>query len=75
MQVDQELDCSGLSCPMPVLKLSKTIDKLDTGQVLKMIGTDPGSVEDVPKWCNRTKNELLDSNEEGGKYIFFIKKG
>ena len=74
MEIDQELDCSGLSCPMPVLKLSQTVKKMDSGKVLKMTGTDPGSVDDVPKWCKRTKNELLDSIEEGGKYIFIVKK-
>ena len=59
---------------MPVLRLAKTVDKLESGKIIKMIGTDPGSLDDVPKWCNRTNNELLESKEEGGKYIFVIKK-
>ena len=72
---DEELDASGLSCPMPILKLSKVIKKLDKGKVIKMIGTDPGSLDDVPKFCKRKNCELLSTGEtEDGKYLYFIKK-
>ena len=71
---DQELDCSGLSCPMPILKLTKAMKKLDSGKVLKMIGTDPGSKQDVPDWCTRKGHELLDTQVDGGATSFFIKK-
>lgn len=71
---NEVLDCSGLSCPMPILKTKKTIDKLEAGQILKMIATDPGSKPDIDAWTNRTGHELLEYQEEGNKHIFFIKK-
>ena len=49
---DQELDCSGLACPMPILKTKKAVDSLQLGQVLKMIATDPGSLPDIQAWTN-----------------------
>jgi tRNA 2-thiouridine synthesizing protein A len=71
---DQVLDCSGLACPMPIIKTKKAVDGLDVGQVLKMIATDPGSVSDVNAWTRKTGHELVDSEQEDGKHIFFIKK-
>ena len=73
-EFDMELDLKGLSCPMPILKLTKHVKGMDQGQVVKMIGTDPGSVDDVPKWVKRKKHELLASEEVDGNYIFYIKK-
>jgi tRNA 2-thiouridine synthesizing protein A len=75
MEFDVELDTSGLSCPMPIMKLGKQIKSMQSGQVVKLIGTDPGSLDDVPKWCKRTKNELLHTESKGGNYFFYIKKG
>lgn len=71
---DQELDCSGLSCPMPILKTKKAVDKMEPGQVLKMIATDPGSLPDVQAWTSKTGNELLGHEEDGGTFTFYIKK-
>ncbi len=71
---DQELDCSDLSCPMPILKTKKAMDTLSSGQVLKMIATDPGSLPDIEAWTSKTGNQLLSHIEEGKKFIFFIKK-
>ncbi len=71
---DQELDCSGLSCPMPILKTKKAIDGLQSGQVLKMTATDPGSVPDINAWTAKTGHKLLGHEEKGDKKIFFIKK-
>ena len=73
-QFDQELDCSGLACPMPILKTKKAIDALQTGQVLKMVSTDPGSVPDMEAWTSKTGHELLGHENEGGKFIFYIKR-
>ncbi len=75
MQVDEKLDCKGLSCPMPIIKLSKVIKKMQSGQILEMIGTDPGSKTDVPAWCGKTGNEFLEQKEEDGAFVFYIKKG
>ena len=74
IQADQELDCRGLSCPIPILKTKKAIDGLGSGQVLKMISTDPGSVNDVHAWAKRTGNPLISSEESGSEYVFFLKK-
>ena len=71
---DQELDCSGLACPMPILKTKKAVDALATGQVLKMIATDPGSLPDVEAWTSKTGHKLLEHEQDGEKFIFFIKK-
>ncbi len=71
---DQVLDCSGLACPMPILKTKKAVDALKLGQVLEMIATDPGSVSDMNAWTTKTGHELLGSQQDGAKYIFFIKK-
>lgn len=71
---DQVLDCSGLACPMPILKTKKSVDGLQVGQVLKMVATDPGSVNDVSAWARTTGQTLLASEQEGGKYVFYIQK-
>jgi tRNA 2-thiouridine synthesizing protein A len=71
---DQELDASGLNCPLPILRAKKAITGLSTGQVLRIVATDPGSVKDFEAFCKQTGNELLESGEEGGKFVFMIKK-
>jgi tRNA 2-thiouridine synthesizing protein A len=71
---DEELDCSGLACPMPILKTKKAVDALAPGQILKMISTDPGSQSDIEAWTSRTGNPLLASETSGDTYTFFIQK-
>ena len=71
---DQELDASGLNCPLPILRAKKTLNGMDAGQILHIIATDPGSVKDFDAFSNQTGNELLESKEEGGKFHFLIKK-
>ncbi len=73
-QADQVLDCSGLSCPMPVIKTSKAIKTIEIGQILKMIATDPGSQADMEAWSRQTGNEMLASLKEGDKFVYFIKR-
>ena len=73
--VKQTLDCSGLCCPMPVVKTKLAMKKLEVGDVLEMISTDPGAMPDMAAWARQTNHELLDSKDEGGDiYRFFIKK-
>ena len=71
---DMTLDCSGLNCPMPVIKTSKAIKQLDIGQILKVVSTDSGSPPDMEAWARQTGHELLDSHQEGSKYIFFFRR-
>jgi len=59
---------------MPILKTKKAIDKLEAGQILEMIATDPGSKPDMDAWTNRTGHELLEYRQDGDKHIFFVKK-
>ncbi|MDP1714244.1 MAG: sulfurtransferase TusA family protein [Anaerolineales bacterium] len=71
---DQVLDCTGLLCPMPIVKTSKAMKELQAGQVLKMIATDAGSPPDIEAWSRQTGNELLRSTTENDKFVFFLKK-
>lgn len=74
MDFDKELDARGLNCPLPILRTKKALVELTTGQVLKIMATDPGSVKDFQAFAKQTGNELLSSAESGGEYVFFMKK-
>jgi len=74
MNFDETLDCKGLSCPMPILKLAKAIKAMESGKVLELLGTDPGSKNDIPAWCEKTGNEFLGTEEEAGVSKFYIRK-
>jgi tRNA 2-thiouridine synthesizing protein A len=71
---DQELDASGLNCPLPILRAKKTLNSMSSGQVLHIIATDPGSVKDFDAFAKQTGNVLMESKEEGGKFHFLIRK-
>jgi tRNA 2-thiouridine synthesizing protein A len=71
---DQVLDCSGMLCPMPVVKASKAIKMMGIGQILKMIATDPGAPPDMEAWSRQTGNELLRSIQDDGKFVFYIRR-
>jgi tRNA 2-thiouridine synthesizing protein A len=71
---DEELDASGLNCPLPILRAKKTLTGMESGKVLHIIATDPGSVKDFEAFARQTGNELMESKEEGGKFLFLIKK-
>ncbi len=75
INVDRTLDAKGLSCPMPLLRTKKEIDKISSGQVLEILGTDPGSRNDLPGWCERSGHEFMGEKEDSGFYHFYIKKG
>ena len=68
------LDARGLLCPMPVVKTAKAMKGLETGEVLKLISTDRGSVADIPAWAESTNNELVEWHEESGEFIFYLRK-
>lgn len=74
INADKVLDCSGMLCPMPVVKTSKAIRDVSVGQVLKMIATDPGAPSDMQAWSRQTGHELLQSAEEDGKYVFYLRR-
>ncbi|WP_455221133.1 sulfurtransferase TusA family protein [Kaarinaea lacus] len=71
---DQELDASGLNCPLPILRAKKSLAAMESGQVLHIIATDPGAVKDFEAFAKQTGNELMESREEAGKFHFMMKK-
>ena len=71
---DKVLDCTGLLCPIPVIKTSKAIKEIEVGQVLKMLATDPGAPADMEAWAKQTGNELLASEKENGTFVFYIRR-
>ena len=70
----QELDARGLNCPLPILRAKKAINGLQSGDVLRVRATDPGSVKDFDAFCEQTGNELISSEQNGGEYLFQIRK-
>jgi tRNA 2-thiouridine synthesizing protein A len=74
MNFDKEFDASGLSCPLPILKTKKALADMASGQVLKVIATDSGSVKDMQAFADQTGNALLATEEVNGKFTFFMKK-
>lgn len=74
MSFDKELDTRGMNCPLPILKTKKALADMTTGQILKVISTDAGSVKDMQAFANQTGNPLVSSSEEKGEYIFMMKK-
>jgi len=74
MNFDKELNARGLSCPLPIVKTKKALADMTTGQVLKVISTDVGSVKDMQAFADQTGNTLLSTAEQNGEYIFFMQK-
>jgi len=74
MEFDKELDARGLNCPLPILRAKKALADVTSGQVLKILSTDPGSVKDFAAFAKQTGNELLSSAEAGGEFTFFMRK-
>jgi tRNA 2-thiouridine synthesizing protein A len=74
MEFDKELDARGLNCPLPILRAKKALADVDSGKVLKILSTDPGSVKDFAAFAKQTGNELLSTAEAGGEFTFFMKK-
>jgi len=74
MDFSKEFDASGLSCPLPIVKTKKALADMTSGQVLRVISTDPGSVADMGAFAEQTGNVLLEQGSEGGKFVFYLKK-
>jgi tRNA 2-thiouridine synthesizing protein A len=72
--VAEVLDCRGLLCPMPVVKLSKAIKKLDMGSVIEMLATDPGSVADLEAFERQTGHQVVGRSEADGVYHFLVRR-
>ena len=69
------LDCSGLQCPGPIMKVNETLKDMEDGEVLKVSATDMGFAADVDSWCRRTGNTLINTERQGKENIVYIRKG
>ena len=74
MNYDKELDARGLNCPLPILKAKKSLNDMLSGQVLRIVATDPGSVKDFQAFSKQTGNELLSQTEENKEFIVFLRR-
>ncbi len=74
MNFDRELDARGLNCPLPILRAKKALGEMQSGQTLRILATDPGSVKDFAAFAKQTGNELLSSAENNKEFEFYIKR-
>lgn len=73
-EFDIELDLRGLNCPLPILKTKKALTTLKSGQILKIIGTDPGSPKEFQMFDRLAGFQLLTIEEQGEEFHYYIKK-
>jgi tRNA 2-thiouridine synthesizing protein A len=74
MQYDKDLDARGLNCPLPILRAKKALGDMASGQVLRILSTDPGSEKDFQAFAKQTGNELLSHSEADKVYTFLLRK-
>lgn len=74
MNFDQEVDARGLNCPLPILKAKKALSAMESGQVLRVSATDPGSVRDFQAFAKQTGNALLAHEEANAEFTFFMQR-
>lgn len=74
MNFDKELDARHLPCPMPIVKTKKSLNDMSSGQVLRVVTTDTGSVGDMQAFADQTGSQLLEFSDTGPEYVFYLKK-
>ncbi|MDR3064265.1 MULTISPECIES: sulfurtransferase TusA family protein [Comamonas] len=74
MQVDQEVDTRGLNCPLPILKAKKALAAMHSGQLLKVVATDTGSIRDFQAFAKQTGNELVEQQTLGDEFIHILRR-
>ena len=74
MQFNKEIDARGLNCPLPILKTKKALSEMLSGQVLRVLATDPGSVRDFQAFSKQTGNELLSHEEHDKEFEYYVKR-
>ena len=74
MEANKELDTRGLNCPLPILKAKKALAEMLSGEVLKVVSTDPGSMRDFQAFARQTGNELLEQSADETDYIHFLRR-
>ena len=74
MQTDKAVDATGLSCPLPILRAKKALSELDSGQTVKVIATDKGSIRDFQEFAKQTGNELVEQETIGNTFIHVLRR-
>ena len=74
MQVEKEIDTRGLNCPLPILKAKKALADMRSGEVLKVVSTDPGSMRDFQAFARQTGNELVEQTTAADEFIHFLRR-
>jgi tRNA 2-thiouridine synthesizing protein A len=74
VNIDARIDCIGLFCPMPIVKIREAVRTLAVGQVIEMVADDPSSDPDMKSWTKRTGHELLEVSKSGAIYRFLVRK-
>lgn len=74
MEFHKELDARGLNCPLPILKAKKALAEMASGEILRVIATDPGSVRDFQAFAKQTGNTLVGQSENNNEFTFFMKR-
>ena len=74
MQIDREIDTRGLNCPLPILKAKKALTDMQSGQLLKVVSTDSGSMRDFQAFARQTGNELVEQQAVGDEYIHVLRR-
>jgi tRNA 2-thiouridine synthesizing protein A len=74
MEASKEIDTRGMNCPLPILKAKKALAEMQTGEILKVVATDPSSTRDFQAFARQTGNELLEQSQSGTEYIHFLRR-
>ncbi len=74
MNIDKELDTRGLNCPLPILKAKKALSDMESGQTLRVVATDSGSVRDFQAFARQTGNELVEQQTAGADFIHVMRR-
>ena len=74
MNFDKDLDARGLNCPLPILRAKKALGEIQSGQVLRVVATDPGSIKDFEAFCKQTGHALLSQSQSDKEFAFFLQK-
>jgi len=74
MNVHKEIDTRGLNCPLPILKAKKSLNEMQSGQLLRVVSTDPGSMRDFQAFSRQTGNELIEQEAVGDEFIHVLRR-
>jgi tRNA 2-thiouridine synthesizing protein A len=74
LEIARTLDAKGLSCPLPIVKTAQNMKEMESGQLLEVLATDPGSVKDFAAWSKSTGNEIVEQGQDGSVFRFVLRK-